>query len=80
MLARSAGHDDADVLGRAHDGHSRVVGVHDPLALDLAIATYESLLAETTQTAQRLALEQTLKTLRTWRLSRSRATRSARSW
>jgi hypothetical protein len=39
----------------------------DPVALKLAIATYETLLAETRQTAQRLALEETLKTLRKWR-------------
>ena len=39
----------------------------DPVALKLAIATYEGLLAETKQTAQRLALEETLKKLRNWR-------------
>jgi hypothetical protein len=38
------------------------------VALKLAIATYEVLLAGATQTAQRLALEQSLKTLRSWRL------------
>jgi hypothetical protein len=36
----------------------------DPVALKLAIGTYEGLLAESKATAQRLALEQTLKTLR----------------
>lgn len=40
----------------------------DPVALKLAIATYESLLAESTATAQTLALEQTLKTLRTFQV------------
>ena len=39
----------------------------DPVALKLAIATYEGLLAESTQTAQRLAIEQSLKTLRSWK-------------
>jgi hypothetical protein len=41
---------------------------HDPLALDLAIRTYEGLLAESTQPAQRSALESALKTLRGWKL------------
>jgi len=40
----------------------------DPVALKLAIATYESLLEESTQTAQRLAIEQALETLRSWKL------------
>jgi hypothetical protein len=40
----------------------------DPVALKLAIATYEGLLAAATATAQRLALEQTLKTLRTFKI------------
>lgn len=40
----------------------------DPLALDLAIRTYEGLLAESTQPAQRSALEAALKTLREWKL------------
>jgi hypothetical protein len=39
----------------------------DPVALRLAIDTYEGLLAETTQTAQRMALEQSLAALRKWR-------------
>lgn len=59
QLARAALADNATSL--AHDEH-------DPLALDLAIATYEGLLAESTHTAQRLALEQTIKTLRGWRV------------
>jgi hypothetical protein len=59
QLARAALADNATSL--AHDEH-------DPLALDLAIATYEGLLAESTQTAQRLALEQTIATLRKWRV------------
>jgi hypothetical protein len=40
----------------------------DPVALKLAIATYESLLAEATHTAQRIAIEQSLQTLRSWKL------------
>jgi hypothetical protein len=60
----------ADQLARAalaDNATSLANDEQDPVALKLAIATYESLLAETTQTAQRLALEETLKTLRTWR-------------
>jgi hypothetical protein len=59
QLARAALADNATSL--AHDEH-------DPLALDLAIATYEGLLAEATQTAQRMALEQTLAALRGWKV------------
>lgn len=59
QLARAALADNATSL--AHDEE-------DVVALKLAIATYESLLAESTQTAQRLALEHTLETLRGWRL------------
>ena len=59
QLARAALADNATSLANDED---------DPAALQLAIATYESLLAESTQTAQRLALEHTLETLRTWRL------------
>jgi len=59
QLARAALADNATSL--AHDEH-------DPLALDLAIATYEGLLAESAQTAQRLALEQTIATLRKWKV------------
>jgi hypothetical protein len=59
QLARAALADNATSL--AHDEH-------DPLALDLAIATYEGLLAQSAQTAQRLALEQTIATLRKWRV------------
>jgi len=59
QLARAALADNATSL--AHDEH-------DPLALDLAIETYESLLREATAVAQRLALESTLKTLKSWKL------------
>jgi hypothetical protein len=57
QLARAALADNATSV--AHDEH-------DPLALDLAIATYEGLLAESSHTAQRLALEETIKTLKKW--------------
>jgi len=59
QLARAALADNATSL--AHDEH-------DPLALDLAIETYESLLREATAVAQRLALESTLKTLKNWKI------------
>jgi hypothetical protein len=59
QLARAALADNATSLANDEE---------DAVALKLAIATYESLLAESTQTAQRLALEHTLKTLRSWRL------------
>ena len=55
QLARAALADNAVSLATEQD---------DPVALKLAINTYEGLLAETKQTAQRLALEETLKKLR----------------
>jgi hypothetical protein len=58
QLARAALADNAASLASDEE---------DAAALDLAIATYERLLAESTQTAQRLALEHTLETLRSWR-------------
>jgi hypothetical protein len=59
QLARAALADNATSLANDEE---------DAAALQLAINTYESLLAESTQTAQRLALEHTLETLRTWRI------------
>jgi len=59
QLARAAMADNATSLASAE---------HDPLALDLAIRTYESLLAESPPAVQRSALENTLKTLRGWQL------------
>ena len=41
---------------------------HDPLALDLAIATYESLLEHTNDPQQRAAVKNALKVLGSWRL------------
>ena len=58
QLARAALADNATSLANDEE---------DPAALRLAIDTYEGLLAESTHTAQRLALEETLKTLRSWR-------------
>jgi hypothetical protein len=57
QLARAALADNATSLASEED---------DPVALKLAIDTYENLLAETTQTAQRLALEETLQKLKNW--------------
>ena len=55
QLARAALADNAVSLATAED---------DPAALDLAIVTYESLLAEATRTDQRLALQATLDALK----------------
>jgi len=60
QLARAALADNATSLATDED---------DPVALKLAISTYESLLAESPPTAQRLALEETLKALRQGRVS-----------
>jgi hypothetical protein len=56
QLARAALADNATSLASDED---------DPVALKLAISTYEGLLAETRHVPQRLALEETLKKLRT---------------
>jgi hypothetical protein len=61
----------ADQLARAAlaDNAASLAGAeHDPLALDLAIATYESLLADASVPGQRHALETAIKTLRGWKL------------
>src|SRR5918999_120257 len=61
----------ADQLARAAlaDNATSLAGAeHDPLALDLAVTTYEGLLAEATEPAQRRALEKAIDTLRGWRL------------
>lgn len=61
----------ADQLARAAlaDNAASLAGAeHDPLALDLAVATYESLLAEAATGTQKHALEQTLNVLRGWKL------------
>ncbi|MHB0949066.1 MAG: tetratricopeptide repeat protein [Gemmatimonadaceae bacterium] len=59
QLARAALADNAASLAGAE---------HDPLALDLAVRTYEGLLAETRDPAHRIALEGALNTLRGWTL------------
>jgi hypothetical protein len=59
QLARAALADNATSLANDES---------DPVALKLAIATYEGLLAETKAVSQRLALEQTLKTLKTFKV------------
>ncbi len=61
----------ADQLARAAlaDNAVSVAGAEgDPDALALAITTYDSLLSESTNAAQRAALQSTLDTLRGWRL------------
>lgn len=59
QLARAALADNAASLAGAE---------RDPLALDLAIATYEHLLAQATDPGHRAALESALGTLRGWKL------------
>jgi hypothetical protein len=57
QLARAALADNATSLAGAE---------HDPVALKLAISTYEGLLLEANTPTQKRALEQTLETLRAW--------------
>ncbi len=59
QLARAALADNATSVASAEQ---------DPQALDLAIATYEGLLAESINSAQSAALVETLDKLRKWRL------------
>ncbi|MGH7620442.1 MAG: hypothetical protein ACREPM_24760 [Gemmatimonadaceae bacterium] len=59
QLARAALADNATSLANDES---------DPVALKLAIATYEGLLAESTHTAQRLAIEESLKVLKSWKM------------
>jgi hypothetical protein len=59
QLARAALADNATSLASAE---------HDPLALDLAIRTYEGLWQEAPTPTQRRALEETLETLRKWKI------------
>jgi hypothetical protein len=58
QLARAALADNATSLANDES---------DPGALKMAIATYEGLLAESTAVSQQLAIEQSLKTLRSWK-------------
>ncbi len=59
----------ADQLARAAlaDNAAAVAGAeHDPLALDLAVLTYEGLWAEAGRHEERLALEETIAKLKGW--------------
>jgi hypothetical protein len=61
----------ADQLARAAlaDNAASLAGAeHDPLALDLAVRTYEGLWAEASRDEERRALEETLEKLKGWRL------------
>jgi len=60
-----------DELAKANlaDNAAALAGAeNDPVALKLAVATYESLLAIASHSAQRAALENALKTLKNWSL------------
>jgi hypothetical protein len=59
QLARAALADNAASLAGAE---------HDPLALDLAVRTYEGLWAEASRDAERRALEETIGKLKGWKL------------
>jgi len=68
---RVAGQFPADQLARAAlaDNAASLAGAeHDPLALDLAVRTYEGLWAEASRDAERRALEETIEKLRGWKL------------
>ena len=61
----------ADQLARAAlaDNAASVAGAeHDPLALDLAVQTYEGLWAEASRDDERLALEESITKLKGWKL------------
>jgi hypothetical protein len=61
----------ADQLARAAlaDNAASLAGAeHDPLALDLAVRTYENLWAEASRDEERRALEETIAKLKGWRL------------
>jgi hypothetical protein len=61
----------ADQLARAAlaDNTASLAGAeHDPLALDLAVRTYESLWAEASRDEERRALEETIVKLKGWKL------------
>lgn len=61
--------DDALAQANLADNAAALAGAeNDPVALKLAIATYESLLAAATHDAQRAALTNALTTLRDWKL------------
>jgi hypothetical protein len=61
----------ADQLARAAlaDNAASLAGAeHDPLALDLAVRTYEGLWAEASRDTERRALEETIAKLKRWSL------------
>jgi hypothetical protein len=61
----------ADQLARAAlaDNAAGLAGAeHDPLALDLAVRTYEGLWAEASRAEERRALEETIGKLKGWKL------------
>ena len=61
----------ADQLARAAlaDNAASVAGAeHDPVALKVAIAIYESLLKDASNAAQKKALRETIETLKKWRV------------
>jgi hypothetical protein len=61
----------ADQLARAAlaDNAASVAGAeHDPLALDLAVRTFEGLWAEASRQEERIALEETIAKLKGWKL------------
>jgi hypothetical protein len=61
----------ADQLARAAlaDNATSLAGAEqDPLALDLAVRTYEGLWAEASRPEERLALEETISKLKGWKL------------
>ena len=61
----------ADQLARAAlaDNAASVAGAeHDPLALDLAVRTYEGLWAEASRDEERQALEESITKLKGWKL------------
>jgi hypothetical protein len=61
----------ADQLARAAlaDNAASVAGAeHDPLALDLAVQTFEALWAEASRDEERRALEETIAKLKGWKL------------
>ena len=61
----------ADQLARAAlaDNAASLAGAeHDPLALDLAVRTYEGLWAEASRDTERRALEETIAKLKGWKL------------
>jgi len=66
-----AHHFPADQLARvalADNAASLAGAEHDPLALDLAVHTYESLWAEASRDEERRALEETIAKLKGWKL------------